>query len=68
MTRRVTETIICDRCGREYATVTPMKTIIGLSYMVVCNGGGSRPSDMGHELCAPCAAEFLAWFRAGKKD
>lgn len=64
MTRKVVETIICNRCKGECAPVTPGPTIGDLAWMVLVNGGGSRDSRMAYDLCAACTTEFLDWWNS----
>jgi len=69
MSRKVVETLVCDRCGFEYPTVTGEgDTTQDLAYMFMRNGGGSRHSDMAQDLCVNCTQSFKAWWRNGKTN
>jgi hypothetical protein len=68
MTRKVTEVMICDRCGGEYSVHSPRRTISGLSYMLIRNGGGSQDSNMALDLCGACTIAFEQWWRKGKTN
>lgn len=63
MTRTVTVTMTCDRCGSSWAP--PDGPVISdLQWMLQPEGrGGSMLSDMAHDLCRDCTAGFRAWWR-----